>query len=500
MDRIILNRILFNGIALSMGISAIFIWPNRGYCQNFRQMQPIVLNSDIISSHINIISSPETKEILRWRLSKKYEDDIKKHSQNNGLYNLDIKNDVKIKLDSQEQQSKMQAGGWTGGGGTGVACFSHPGSRHSIDDFKDSTGHLKSSSYDKITSLTMLDYFTFGQAKPALGFGHIPVEGDETAIEYLRRILNTHYSALAPLFTTKLLKYSEIVNQELEKQLNQDKEEPYPFPQPSLRDFGKSPMQAQERKLQQENCLTVQLATRYARIDNYSVQELFLDFDIKLLRKMRSLAPTNEVATVQEAALILHEAFYLIVSVLRQKDSFGTTFMAVPLLLSEATVRLRASSPYLRALDFRNALEYAGIGFFFLLVAAESEQTSNEIVNQHLKSLQEIAKLYISDLKKKSIDSLEDLQSLENRNYLIIFSTQLQNFSPVTSFIAVSIWLPSADHYFWDELFIESNDQKKIIESYCKIIHGYRNSALNSSFNNTIENALQYCTNVSKKN
>ena len=181
----------------------------------------------------------------------------------------------------------VNAGTWTGGGGGGAACFT------TIEEAKnavDNEGRLKPDYYDKIMSLWPLDLEFMGNFKSIKSFSN------ESAREYISRVLDENYKKVAPNLVRDL---KEALSQiELGWNSKEDK-----GPLPKFPDTGFSIALA-------ESCKEVQIVIRYMNINADGTCQLDLNIDRKLLQKLIQWR-SKEGGVFLEARLMLHEAVYV---------------------------------------------------------------------------------------------------------------------------------------------------------------------------------------------
>jgi hypothetical protein len=169
------------------------------------------------------------------------------------------------------------SGGWGGTGGSGVACFKGK----------------------KMISLHLLDYY---EAPDKNVF--FPVEPGESLTEYLNKILNK-ITPLAPYFAFQLrLSLKRLLS---EQWIDNPR---LPF----VPDIGT------EVKLPEKNCRRVQLAIRFAKRKKEGFPDVFLEVNHELLKKMTELN-SREVAILNQAMFLFHEATYLLGVELGHKNS-----------------------------------------------------------------------------------------------------------------------------------------------------------------------------------
>jgi hypothetical protein len=202
-----------------------------------------------------------------------------------------------------DYKSGEGSGGWGGSGGSGVVCFEDQRTAKKAIRW----GYLRDKYYSKIKNIYVLDYYEHK------GDNFFPLNSpNETSEQYLERILFTYIYPLAPYFTTQLLEAINAITQE--QWINNNKLKFLP-------DLARENAYEEPPRPIPSNCARVQLVIRYSKHRVCKKPYLFMDVNSKLLEKINELN-TPEIATINKAFLILHEALYLIGSEIGHGSSY----------------------------------------------------------------------------------------------------------------------------------------------------------------------------------
>ena len=454
-------------ISLVMTFTGLLL-PISGYCQSSAQSGlPIVIQDEKI------------KKNLREQLAQRYQPLV--YNASGDIYRI-----VLAAKDTEKEKDKSKDGGtWTGGGGSGIACF------EKWEAYKDSREFILPEAYDQMTMLTMLDIEN--KSIPI-----VPAKAGETSMDYIRRLMTEAYAPVLPLFAAKILRTSELIYSQLQNQVADYQKEPNYSAQPTLRDFG-APM-IQEEIAFPGRCIIVQLATRYAKVELYEVQGFFIDFDVRLVLKFKELATNPEETAAQEAALILHEALYLMGSVIEHSDSSATAFGIMPLLLSKRTTEILKTMPRTVAAEYlRSKLKQYGMSNYHFVKFVNEKKSQNPVINQHLMAVKQIKKSLVqAEQQFKKTYGYSSHTAREYQSYLKpLVENLLKSTDPTGAFIALSSLVAAKHRYILDDLFLESFEQKAVIADLCTNLKEQRQDLIGDraypAMVQLFERALDYC-------
>lgn len=293
---------------------------------------------------------------------------------------------------SQEERQRVRSalmaaekdGGWTGGGGDGVACFGSKGDARSALNEK---GALVPSAYAKIKELYVREYWEFKNHKYASGNKSIggsfhfiePVKGQD-ADKFFDDSMYI-VQQLHPFLAARLTDAKKLMGPDARTYL----ENPLPY---KLHDVGEVKVNIPD------NCVAVQFAIRYAKSNPGHRPKVFIDIDKKLwdlLLKKNS----QKIGVINQTLLEIHEAFYLLAVELGHYNSQSARNMSAFLLSFEIQKSIFSSTE---------------APFFFGLVLYQL-------------GYRQFVKLFLEDLKRTDPEIFRKLQmqqiytSLMNKYY-----------------------------------------------------------------------------------
>ena len=214
-------------------------------------------------------------------------------------------------------------GGWSGGGGTGVACWANISEAKQAQSARAKSLPLPKHLYDSITTLEVTDFWERREKN------FLPPFANETSDMYLQRILNLYFLKAAPSFKEKLeqaLFQLELSEKKLPAEVL--------FLAP-IEDTG--PIMNYTENSTENHCSVVQIATRYARtINNVVETELFLDHELFNKLGLRDGILNKQAQVINQALLRLHEALYLLGYSINQNTSEKVRSMSSYLVLQES--------------------------------------------------------------------------------------------------------------------------------------------------------------------
>jgi hypothetical protein len=219
--------------------------------------------------------------------------------------------------------SSRLEGGWSGGGGTGIACWTDIEDAKQARLARSQKLQLPQELYERIKTLEVTDYWEHREKlfiKPFL---------NENSGAYLKRVLNLYFLNAAPSFNSKLeyaLRQVGLNDEQLpvgEQTLSQ------------IEDTG--PIKNYNENDKQQACSVVQIATRYARTVKGKIEtEFFLDQKLYNKLGLRDGILQRERQTINQAMLRSHEALYLVGYSLNQSTSEKVRSMTSYLVLQES--------------------------------------------------------------------------------------------------------------------------------------------------------------------
>lgn len=188
---------------------------------------------------------------------------------------------------SLDRRTRIAAGGWTGSGGGGLACFADA---KTAENAVDESGRLKPEMRPLVTRVILLDLWEMG-----VQYGWEAPRQAEDANAYLTRVLDAHLSADMPYFLAKLRDALKVVGVNWEDQ----------GALPLILDAGdlERPVPA--------DCRLVQLVIRYVKSDPGHRPEIFIDVDRDLISRMEN-GPSWADSRLFGAGLRLHEALWTV--------------------------------------------------------------------------------------------------------------------------------------------------------------------------------------------
>lgn len=429
---------------------------------------------------VELIRDPEVKRQVRARLQQEYQPRVDQASGN--LYHFEVKPQT-----AQAAGDTKKGGTWTGGGGSGVACFNE-----GFAATKDEQEHLLPTAYDRMYMVTTLDLVE-SQSSPI----HPALPG-ESAIGYIRRIISGNFARPLPLFSQRLLALAEVLDRELELQIAEYQRGGAGSSQPTLRDFG-SPMIEKELSLP-ANCQIVQFATRLARVRLHQVDSFFIDYDVPLVLLLGKLAKDPAEGVIATATLILHEALYLMGSAIEHLDSSATAFRMIPLLLSQATAEsLRNKTRAQGAQMLHDRMKSFGMkNYHFVALGSEPTELS-AIPRRHLQAISQVTQsLEEAEKQFRKTYGRPSYYLRENQPYLRLLTKGLDDFTDeVGAFVALSSLVNFEGEFIIDDLFLETPDPGAVVKDFCRQIRRERLRLLGyhpeRHFLRVYERALTYC-------
>lgn len=254
--------------------------------------------------------------IESFRDEKKYDNALQ------SIYGFESNNS----LLSLDKTTILATGGWSGGGGTGIACWSNTEDAKVAQYARTQKLPLPKELYERIKTLEVTEFWENRDKK------FVQPLVKETSNIYLQRILNVYFSNIAPSFKTKLEQALLQIDSSEEK-LSADQ---YLM---QIEDTG--PIKNYAKKEFTDYCSVVQIATRYARTINDVVETKFLlDFDLYNKLGLREGVLRRERQVINQALLRLHEGLYLLGYNLNQSTSEKVRGMSSYLVLQESYASL----------------------------------------------------------------------------------------------------------------------------------------------------------------
>jgi hypothetical protein len=214
-------------------------------------------------------------------------------------------------------------GGWSGGGGTGIACFTTKEMAEKAKSARAQSLPLSKQLLDSITQLYATEVWEWSLQS------FVVPENGETSDAYLDRILKSLLESVSPSFYLKLkqaLDRTRFDNTNIANYQSQVESTEDTGP---VRRMGANGLNASE------TCTLVQIATRYARTQADGKIEAVIEINKGLYEKLgfstEAIWPEGS-QIVNQAALKLHEALYLLGYGLNHQTSESVRSMVATLL------------------------------------------------------------------------------------------------------------------------------------------------------------------------
>lgn len=393
----------------------------------------------------------------------------------------------------QQVHKQLSAeGGISDGGGTAVACFK---SKEIADKAMDSHGRLQENYRNQIISLSTTEMFN--------RYISFPVERNETATDYLQRVININIRPLSERFAEKLIKSIQLVSNfeswSVKKSL------------PFVNDLGHDPHLQNKMDINVQ-CKIVQVIRR-TQMSLRPIPQLRFDFDQDLFDRLGTEGFQETVdnlqsifgnlKTLNQAILILHEAVYIMAMELKQLDSSKTRRLTSLLLDKNFFLGLNADyfSTEGRATAFADTLFATGFDFYQFLFQDLSHNPSEAVRVSEVKL--ERIKSYPS--VRSFIDKLwqsEGMQKLFHSRYgganplrasmpgwmLMGEIEKMAKIHPLTPVEAFLI-LGYANEVRLDSLYLPELDDSDSVKRICK------NAEISSrvGFDAFVPQAISYC-------
>lgn len=395
--------------------------------------------------------------------------------------------------------------GSTGGGG-GLACFKTTSEKNQMVN---SNGLIPMENRSKILKLQTLDYFevirTKGFIQPATG---------EDAKTFLNRVIKTKIEPVNAIFAHRLEKALDLIKIKTWS------------PQRSLNlifDWGEED-DAYLRFLRENNpeCAPIQIAVRHSIPKPGLHPIVSVEVDSDYFDRLATLNPGAE-GTINQAALYLHEAIYLLGSMLGQNTSEGTRQL-VGILLSQGTYdSLNELSPAAKAVVFRADLGKAGFNQYAKLFADDYPSKSNK--TSHIADYDSLSKkrytlvkawskLPHPDIEAKDSDEIFD--DFWDYMTLLIFNyksdgsngeleTYLrQNLPPMLTpgegFLVVATEAMVRGRINnYDVFMAPEEEDSKDFSTVCAAAKEWINAEDEKDLNQTLNQTIVYCTSAIKK-
>lgn len=231
-------------------------------------------------------------------------------------------------------ETHKQDGGWAGsGGGSGVTC---------------STGQVQ-----------VLDYFEYRHKNWMLPAPH------ELTGDYLARMITEKFHTLSPYFTSQLIKAL--------KKIGTQNWIPF-VGLPNIEDRG-----AVARGLG-SGCRFIQMAARVKLPNN----EYQIYYDPEVFAKLHA-SNSPQIATLNNAILILHEALYLMGVEINHKTSVQSRKLVAE-LLTPTFYEIKEQWPGYRLMKFRNFLQQEDFMDFFSLFGATNASSTQDATQKGTKA------------------------------------------------------------------------------------------------------------------
>lgn len=301
---------------------------------------PIALgaaNTSLVSTGSTAGASAQTKQFL------KSLEGVKRVS-------LSEMDQIRRVFNSQTARSPVgplsAAGGWNGGGGEGIACWS---TNEEAADALDADGRLKPEARKSIRALYSADLWEFSDKVV-----YLPPKSAHTADQYLRDLTLEIIMPVSPYLGQRLLETAHLLHAAEDRRIWNALP-----PGAALVKINDAGSRAREMK---PNCRAVQMVVRYLqRRPGEKFPRVFIDYDKDLYDKFLKLSPNAVDGIMFQAGLRLHEQLYAIGAEIGMNDSSMTRKLTA-LLMSDTLWSKLQSLPEHRRISTLYSVIY-GIGF-----------------------------------------------------------------------------------------------------------------------------------------
>jgi hypothetical protein len=219
----------------------------------------------------------------------------------------------------------LQAGGWSSGGGTGIACWQDPQDALAAREARTRQRPLPKNLYARIKTLFVTDYWEYRTEK----FSR-PLPS-ENSVAYMNRIFDLFFGTASPSFKLSFEQALARVQLSNETDLPEDSQGLLP-----IEDTG--PIQGFKSEGSDGFCAVVQIASRHSRTSSAGNLEAKVYLDHELYNKLglKDGVLSLETQIINQSILRTHEALYLLGYSLDQKTSEKTRVMSSFLFLQES--------------------------------------------------------------------------------------------------------------------------------------------------------------------
>lgn len=396
---------------------------------------------------------------------------------------------------SSDKATILANGGWSGGGGTGIACWRNTEDARKAQYARAQNFPLPKELYERIITLEVTEFWENHDKKfvqPLL---------NETSDGYLNRILNFYFSNILPSFKTKL--EQALLQIDLsEKKLS--------IGQHLIQIEDTGPIKNYTKKEITDYCSVVQIAIRYARTINGLVESKLL-LDIGLYNKLglRDGVLRREEQVINKALLQLHESLYLLGYSLNQSTSEKVRSMSSYLFLQESyTSMLKvlgdsyAISPTestltgLKKYAMLMILYHKGFGEVPFIGHSQRSPRKQQLKDSYKKYYESFAEL------NQSLEKLNLSEPLKSQFRSTSFAIWLSQLKQSDAYIGAVLALMMGDEKIKDvyELLDPNIDTRDQEEEICQLIDKWlvrfgnpnsQNAALTAEM---FRNAQLYCS------